>query len=43
MAQKNLYKWVDRFKRGGQLLMTMSDHASLQHHKQMPTVLKWLH
>jgi hypothetical protein len=34
--------WTD-LNVGGQLLMMMSDHAGLQHHKQMTNVLKWLH
>ena len=38
MAQKNLYKWVDRLNMGGQLLMMKNDQASHQHHEQIATM-----
>lgn len=34
--------WTD-LNLGRQLLMMSNDQASLQHHKQMTTVLKWIH
>jgi hypothetical protein len=41
VAQKNLYKWVDKLNIGGQLLMMMNDQASLQHHEQIATMCNW--
>jgi len=41
MAQKNLYKLVDRLNIGGQLLMK-NDQASLHHHGQIATVCNWI-